>query len=80
MNIIIGVLVIIYTFSGGTKAVNVTQKQCLSSCRACLLPLILHYLPNDMTFYFLLIAGANDKMNIVNFSFDPEEKYTFGAE
>jgi Na+/proline symporter len=27
MNIIIGVLVIIYTFSGGTKAVNVTQKQ-----------------------------------------------------
>ena len=27
MNIVIGVLVIIYTFSGGTKAVNVTQKQ-----------------------------------------------------
>ncbi len=23
------------------------------------------------------IAGANDKMNIVDFSFDPEEKYTF---
>jgi hypothetical protein len=28
----------------------------------------------------LHIAGANDKMNIVNFSFDPEEKYTFWAE
>jgi Na+/proline symporter len=40
MNIIIGVLlVIIYTFSGGTKAVNVTQNnRCLSSCRVCLLP------------------------------------------
>jgi hypothetical protein len=33
-----------------------------------------------MTFTSALhIAGANDKMNIVNFSFDPE-KYTFGAE
>lgn len=30
-----------------------------------------------MTFSNALhIAGANDKMNIVNFSFDPEEKYT----
>ena len=27
LNIIIGILVIIYTYSGGTKAVNVTQKQ-----------------------------------------------------
>jgi hypothetical protein len=34
-----------------------------------------------MTFTSALhIAGANDKMNIVNFSFDPEEKYTFWAE
>ena len=39
--------------------------------------LILHYLPNDMTFTSALhIAGANDKMNIVDFSFNPEEKYT----
>ena len=31
-----------------------------------------------MTFTSALhIAGANDKMNIVDFSFDPEEKYTF---
>jgi hypothetical protein len=30
-----------------------------------------------MTFSNALhIAGANDKMNIVNFSIDPEEKYT----
>jgi hypothetical protein len=34
-------------------------------------------LPNEMTFSNALhIAGANDKMNIVNFSIDPEEKYT----
>lgn len=81
MNIIIGVLVIIYTFSGGTKAVNVTQKQqmfVIMSGMFITFFLILHYLPNDMTFNSALhIAGANDKMNIVNFSFDPEEKYTF---
>ncbi|MFV8269946.1 sodium:solute symporter [Flavobacterium sp. GT2N3] len=81
MNIIIGVLVIIYTFSGGTKAVNVTQKQQMFVIMSGMLItffLILHYLPNDMTFSSALhIAGANDKMNIVNFSFDPEEKYTF---
>ena len=40
--------------------------------------LILHLLPNDMTFSNALhIAGANDKMNIVDFSIDPETRYTF---
>jgi Na+/proline symporter len=81
MNIVIGLLVIIYTFSGGTKAVNVTQKQqmfVIMSGMFITFFLILHYLPNDMTFNSALhIAGANDKMDIVNFSFDPEEKYTF---
>lgn len=80
MNIVIGVLVIIYTFSGGTKAVNVTQKQqmfVIMSGMFITFFLILYYLPNDMTFGSALhIAGANDKMDIVDFSFDPEEKYT----
>jgi len=81
MNIAIGILVIIYTFSGGTKAVNVTQKQQMFVILAGMLItffLILNYLPNDMTFDNAMhIAGANDKMNIVNFSFDLDEKYTF---
>jgi SSS family solute:Na+ symporter len=81
MNIIIGILVIIYTFSGGTKAVNVTQKQqmfVILSGMVITFYLILEYLPNDMTFDNALhIAGANQKMNIVNFSFDLDEKYTF---
>jgi SSS family solute:Na+ symporter len=80
MTIAIGVLVIIYTFSGGTKAVNVTQKQQMFVIMSGMLItffLILHFLPNEMTFSNALhIAGANDKMNIVNFSIDPEEKYT----
>jgi solute:Na+ symporter, SSS family len=81
MNIIIGLLVIIYTFSGGTKAVNVTQKQQMFVIMLGMIItffLILHYLPNDMTFSNALhIAGANDKMKILNFSMDPEDKYTF---
>ena len=81
MNIVIGVLVIIYTFSGGTKAVNVTQKQQMFVIMLGMFItffLILYFLPNDMTFASALhIAGANDKMNIVDFSFNPEEKYTF---
>ncbi len=78
--IIIGILVIIYTTSGGTKAVNVTQKQqmfVIMSGMFITFLLILHYLPNDMTFSNAMhIAGANDKMKILDFSFDPETKYT----
>lgn len=81
MNIIIGVLVIIYTFSGGTKAVNVTQKQQMFVIMTGMFLtffLILHMLPNDMTFSNAMhIAGANHKMDIVDFSYDPETRYTF---
>jgi solute:Na+ symporter, SSS family len=81
LNVVIGILVIIYTFSGGTKAVNVTQKQqmfVIMSGMFVAFFLILHYLPNDMTFTNAMhIAGANDKMDIVDFSFNPEERYTF---
>lgn len=81
LNIAIGVLVIIYTFSGGTKAVNVTQKQQMFVIMTGMFItffLILHLLPNDMTFSNALhIAGANHKMNIVDFSIDPETRYTF---
>jgi len=81
LNIIIGSLVIIYTFSGGTKAVNVTQKHQMFVIMFGMIAtffLILHLLPNDMTFGNALhIAGANDKMKIVDFSFDPETRYTF---
>lgn len=81
LNIVIGVLVIIYTFAGGTKAVNVTQKQQMFVIMTGMFItffLILHLLPNDMTFSNALhIAGANHKMDIVDFSIDPETRYTF---
>jgi solute:Na+ symporter, SSS family len=80
LNVIIGIMVILYTYTGGTKAVNVTQKQqmfVIMSGMFITFFLILHLLPNDMTFSNALhIAGANDKMNILDFSFDPENRYT----
>ncbi len=81
LNIIIGILVIIYTVSGGTKAVNVTQKHQMFVIMTGMFItffLILHLLPNEMTFSNALhIAGANQKMNILDFSFDPGTRYTF---
>lgn len=80
MNLIIGVMVIIYTVSGGTKAVNVTHKQQMFVIMTGLFItfyIILDYLPEELDFSNVLhIAGANDKMDIVNFSMDPEERYT----
>jgi len=81
LNIIIGVLVIIYTVSGGTKAVSVTQKQqmgiiFLGMFLAFLI--ILNFLPLDINFNKALeIAGASGKMEVLDFSFDFENRYTF---
>jgi len=79
--IIIGVLVIIYTVSGGTKAVNVTQKQQMAVIMLGMFVafyLILSYLPDGIGFMeSLQIAGASDKMDIVNFDVDFKSRYTF---
>lgn len=81
LNILIGILVIIYTVSGGTKAVSVTQKQQMFIIMTGMFVaffFILGYLPSDITFSKALkIAGANDKLNILDFSFDTQSRYTF---
>ncbi|MAT89363.1 MAG: sodium:solute symporter [Flavobacteriaceae bacterium] len=81
LNIIIGALVIIYTVSGGTKAVSVTQKQQMAVIFMGMLfafLLILNYLPLDISFSKALqIAGSNGKMEVLDFSFDFENRYTF---
>lgn len=80
--IIIGILVIIYTVSGGTKAVNMTQKQQMAVIFIGMFVaffLIISYLPENITFTKALeIAGASGKMNILDFSFDfnIETRYT----
>ncbi|WP_298761728.1 sodium:solute symporter [uncultured Psychroserpens sp.] len=80
LNIIIGVLVIIYTVSGGTKAVTVTQKQQMFVIFAGMLAalfIILNLIPKDVSFTSALdIAGASGRMEILDFSFDLENRYT----
>lgn len=77
----IGGLIIIYTVSGGTKAVNVTQKQqmfIIMSGMFIAFFMILSYLPDDVTFSNALeLAGVNDKLNVLDFSTDPSNRYTF---
>ena len=81
LNIIIGTLVIIYTVSGGTKAVSVTQKQQMFIIMGGMFItffFILGYLPADITFSKAMkIAGATNKLEILNFDFDAKSRYTF---
>ena len=81
LNLIIGILVIIYVVSGGTKAVSITQKQQMAVIFGGMFAaflIILNYLPLDISLEKSLeIAGANGKMNILDFSFDFENRYTF---
>lgn len=81
LNIIIGILVIIYTVTGGTKAVNVTQKQQMAVIFLGLITtfvLIFSFLPDDITFNKAMkIAGANDKLDVLDFSFSFDNRYTF---
>ena len=80
LNILIGVLVIIYTVSGGTKAVSVTQKQQMAVIFGGMFIafyLIVDQLPQDITFTKALeIAGASGKMEVLDFSFDLDNRYT----
>ncbi|ADY30975.1 sodium:solute symporter [Cellulophaga lytica] len=80
LNILIGILVIIYTVSGGTKAVSVTQKQQMFIIMLGMFVafyFILDYLPDDITFSKALkVASASDKLNILDFSLDTQSRYT----
>ncbi|MGZ0016980.1 sodium:solute symporter [Yeosuana sp. AK3] len=81
LNILIGLLVIIYTVSGGTRAVNVTQKHQMIVIFSGMLVaffLIVSKLPQDISFTKALeIAGASGKMEILDFSFSLNNRYTF---
>ena len=80
LNIIIGTLVIIYTVSGGTKAVNYTQKYQMGIILVGLISVlytIISLLPENINFdNAIKIASVNSKMEVLNFSFDLENRYT----
>lgn len=77
--LIIGVLVIIYTVSGGTKAVSVTQRQQMGVMMGGMILagiLVISYLPEEVSFGGALnVAGAMGRLNAISFSFDLNDRY-----
>ncbi|HKK89111.1 MAG TPA: sodium:solute symporter [Saprospiraceae bacterium] len=80
-NVFIGVLVILYTVSGGTQAVTQTQKQQMAVMMGGMVIagiLLIQYLPEDLQFGEALhVAGSMGKLNVVNFEFDLSDRYNF---
>jgi len=75
-----GILVIIYTVSGGTKAVSITQKQQMAVILAGMFAaffMLIGYIQDHTTFAGALeIAGNLGKLEVVNLDFDITERYT----
>jgi len=75
----IGALVIIYTVSGGTKAVSQTHKQqmaviFLGMFIAC--GFLISYLTDHLSFgEGIELAGAMDKMQVIDWEFNPGSRY-----
>ncbi len=80
LNIIIGILVIIYTVSGGTKAVSITQKWQMAVIMGGMVfafILILQYIGEHFSFLEAVkFAGASGKMQIVDLEPNFESRYT----
>ncbi len=78
---VIGLLVIIYTVSGGTKAVTQTQKQQMAVMMGGMILagiLVITSLPTNVSFFNAMhIAGKMGKLNVVNFEFDLSDRYNF---
>jgi SSS family solute:Na+ symporter len=79
-NVAIGSLVIAYTVAGGTRAVAQTQKQQMVVMLGGMVVaffVIVHRLPANLSFANAVhVAGTLGKLNVVDFSFDPGNRYT----
>jgi len=80
-NVLIGVMVIIYTVSGGTKAVTQTQKTQMAVMMGGMIIagiLVIVSLPTGVGFGDALnVAGKMGKLDVVDFTFDLENRYSF---
>jgi solute:Na+ symporter, SSS family len=78
-SILLGLVVIIYTVSGGTRAVSVTQTQQMAVMMGGMIVagiIIINMLPPEVSFYDAVqVAGKMNKLNLINFSFDWNDRY-----
>jgi solute:Na+ symporter, SSS family len=79
--LITGVLVVLYTTSGGTDAVNKThliQMIIITAGMVTAFVLIIYSLPADISFLDATkIAGKMGKLNVITFEFDWKDRYNF---
>ena len=79
--LLIGLIVIFYTVIGGTAAVNVTQKQQMFIIFLGMIVAfgyIVKSFPEHIGFSKALsIGGKTGKLDVIDFSFDPNNRYTF---
>ncbi len=80
-NVVTGTLVIVYTVAGGTRAVSQTQKHQMAVMLGGMMVAALWVvasLPDGVSFGDALgVAGALGRLDAVDFSFDPDSRYTF---
>jgi solute:Na+ symporter, SSS family len=80
-NALVGGLVILYTVSGGARAVSQTQKQQMAVMLGGMVVaavFIVMALPARVSFSDALhVAGALGRLDAIDFSFDPDSRYTF---
>ena len=81
MIIIIGALVVLYTVSGGTQAVSITQKHQMIVMMTGLViaaAMVIMKLPDDVSVGGAVeIAGALGRMNVISFDLDFTSRYNF---
>jgi len=79
--IVICAVVVIYTVSGGTKAVSVTQQQQMAVAMGGMLValiVVIYKLSDDITFTeSVKVAGKLGKMNLIDFSLNLSNRYNF---
>lgn len=80
-NLGIGLVVVAYTVSGGTRAVSQTQRQqmivMLVGMAVAAVVIVLR-LPASVSLPDAIrLAGALDRMNVVSFEIDPQSRYNF---
>ncbi|RKH74755.1 sodium:solute symporter [Corallococcus aberystwythensis] len=79
--IAMGALVILYTVTGGSRAVSQTQKQQMVVMMGGMVvaaAVILWRLPEHVSFGKAVdVAGAFGRMNVVSFGFDMQDRYNF---
>ncbi len=79
-NLFVGILVIIYTVTGGSKAVSITQKLQMGiimlGMTLAFVILILEIQDHTQLGTALNLAGSAGRMQILDFNFDLNERYT----